>query len=483
MSVELSFTLSSDSPTLLDKADTLVIVGRQGRLLSNQVLALVPDAELWRAMLTDLSPGDEGSTHSTWVRLNTIAKQLVACVLPEPCSRYNSPARPHAISDLVKNVYGKGTTSILLALDEDAHSFAAGCALARTLPVYSRKENGKDREVVVALLGPNGLVDPTRADLAASIIRNVGALVDMPTNELNTTVFVDRARKLAESLGAQITVIEGEALDQAGYGGLWNVGKTAPNPPALVVLSHIPAGASGEPIVWVGKGVVYDTGGLSLKERAHMVGMKCDMGGAAAAFGAFEAAVRSNHKAPVHAILCLAENSIGPEALRPDDVITLYSGKTVEINNTDAEGRLVLGDGVAYAAKHLSPSVIVDLATLTGAQLVATGKRPAAIMSNDEALEARAVAAGKSSGDLTHALPYCPEFFRSEFRSKVADMKNSVKDRMNAQASCAGQFVANHLVDYEGPWLHIDLAGPAFVDERGTGYGVALLMDLFDIGI
>ncbi|MFT7582508.1 MAG: putative aminopeptidase NPEPL1, partial [Myxococcota bacterium] len=198
-----------------------------------------------------------------------------------------------------------------------------------------------------------------------------------------------------------------------------------------------------------------------------------------AVLGAFQAACETNHPSQIDALLCLAENSVGPEATRPDDVLTMYSGKTVEINNTDAEGRLVLADGVAYASKHLDPDVIVDLATLTGAQLVATGKRHAAIVCNDDALEAAAIAAGKQSGDLVHPLPFAPEFFRAEFKSKVADMKNSVKDRMNGQSSCAAQFVAEHLAGYTGPWLHVDLAGPSDAGERGTGYGVALLLELF----
>jgi probable aminopeptidase NPEPL1 len=164
--------------------------------------------------------------------------------------------------------------------------------------------------------------------------------------------------------------------------------------------------------------------------------------------------------------------------------LQLFSGKTVEINNTDAEGRLVLGDGVAHASKMLSPvpDLIVDMATLTGAQLVTTGKRHAAVQSNSADAEARAVAAGMRSGDLTFPILYCPEFHRAEFASKVADMKNSVKDRMNAQASCAGAFVGEHLdAAYEGSWLHVDMAGPATREERGTGYGTGLLLSLADV--
>ncbi len=207
--------------------------------------------------------------------------------------------------------------------------------------------------------------------------------------------------------------------------------------------------------------------------------MKRDMAGAAAVLGAFQAAVRMRLPIQLHAILCLAENSVGPESTRPDDILTMYSGRTVEVNNTDAEGRLVLADGVAYAAREVGPDVIVDLATLTGAQLMATGRRHAGIVSNDEELERAAVESGRASGDLCHALPWAPELFRAEFKSKLADMKNSVKDRMNAQSSCAAWFVASHLKDYEGQWLHVDMAGPASADGVATGYGVSLLLDLF----
>jgi probable aminopeptidase NPEPL1 len=136
---------------------------------------------------------------------------------------------------------------------------------------------------------------------------------------------------------------------------------------------------------------------------------------------------------------------VGPLSTRPDDVQVFYSGKTVEVNNTDAEGRLVLADGCSFASKHLNPKIIIDIATLTGAQGIATGKRHAAIYCNDEWLEDLAVRVGRESGDLTHPLPYCPEFFKPEFASAVADMKNSVKDRSNAQSACAGQFIGNHI--------------------------------------
>merc|ERR1712136_421546 len=152
-----------------------------------------------------------------------------------------------------------------------------------------------------------------------------------------------------------------------GFGGIYGVGKAAVNPPALAVLSYKPKGAT-RTVAWVGKGIVYDTGGLSIKGKTAMPGMKRDCGGAAAILGVFR----------------LAENSVGPLATRPDDIHTLYSGRTVEINNTDAEGRLVLADGVVYAHKDLKADIILDMATLTGGQGVATGKYHAAVLSNQE---------------------------------------------------------------------------------------------------
>ncbi|OQR91539.1 metalloprotease family M17 [Thraustotheca clavata] len=216
-----------------------------------------------------------------------------------------------------------------------------------------------------------------------------------------------------------------------------------------------------------------------------MVGMKADMGGAAGLLGGFQACVLSGavKTQPLHCILCLAENAVGPHATRPDDIHTFYSGKTVEVNDTDAEGRLVLADGVAYAVKHLNPSVLLDMATLTGAQGVTTGEHIGALYANTDNIEAIGVSIGKASGDLVHPVPYVPEFFRGEYKSEVADMKNYMKNPKNAGVSCGGQFIGNHLGDFEneGEWMHLDMAFPAVgSDKRGTGYGVAFVQLLVD---
>jgi len=476
----------TDPEAALDGVGTLVAAGSAERLQAPDVVARLPAAvrSRWSAMVNQADAGDEGATAETWLDGEAPAR-VVACVLPATTSRHNSPARPHVLAKLLARALGgPGDAGVLLALDEAAHGFAAGCAVPRVLPLYDRKVRAggepPERAVRVCLVAPDAPAPDLLDQLAATAegIRTAARLVDMPASELHTDAFVEELGALADAVGATMEVLRGTDLEARGYGGLWNVGRTATHPPALVVLTHAPEGARRS-VVWVGKGIVYDTGGLSLKGKTGMPGMKGDMGGAAAVAGAFAATVRAGFEQRLQAVLCLAENSIGPGAMRPDDVITQASGKTVEVNNTDAEGRLVLGDGVAHAVAHLTPDVIVDLATLTGAQPIATGRRHAGVVTNDERLERLAVAAGRASGDLVHPLPYCPEFHRLEFKSKVADLKNSVKDRSNAQSSCAAQFVAEHLGAYAGPWMHVDMAGPSTDDERGTGYGVALLTQLF----
>jgi probable aminopeptidase NPEPL1 len=219
--------------------------------------------------------------------------------------------------------------------------------------------------------------------------------------------------------------------------------------------------------------------------------MKSDMGGAAAVLGAFRvlaAEVSSRPSGPeglpirLSLVLCIAENAMDAKSYKPDDILRMHSGKTVEINNTDAEGRLLLGDGCSWAARELGADVIIDAATLTGAQLIATGLVHAAVMSNDDGLERTAIAAGRDSGDLVHPLPFAPELYLHEFRSPVADLRNSVANRNNAQSSCAAQFVYAHIADAPHAatrrWCHIDLAGPAFPKERASGYGVALIAEM-----
>ena len=470
---ELAFTAD---PAAIDPLGDVVVIGRKEALRSPPLMAWLRLPEpSWQAMLDRVEAGDSGASTVTWVD----KRRIVVGVLPEPCSRHNPPARTWAIPELARKLDGRADGAVVLALSDPSHAFAACLAVARAFPLFGMASGAPERRRVAVLAwGAQGPVSDPRIGPAMAAVREAARLSDMPTNLLHTDAFVAEARAVAAAVGAQIEVISGADLDAQGFGGLWGVGKAAAHPPALVALTHAPKDAT-RTVAWVGKGIVYDTGGLSLKDRTSMVGMKGDMAGAAAVLSAFKAAVTLGFPHRLVAVLCLAENSVGPDSTRPDDVLVMKSGRTVEVNNTDAEGRLVLGDGVSWTCATHKPDLLVDLATLTGAALMATGKFHAALYCNDEALERATVAAGLRAGEPAHALLYAPELHRKEFRSQVADMKNSVKDRMNAQSSCAGQFIANHLPDPAPAWVHVDMAGPAGDGEgRATGYGVGLLLEL-----
>ncbi len=332
-------------------------------------------------------------------------------------------------------------------------------------------------------VGGGGLRDWDHDQVAKVMaeVRRAARLVDMPPNELTSSAFVEEALAVCRAhpaLSAPV-VITGEELRAQGLGLLHSVGQGSVCPPSLVAVELPADSPGGLTVALVGKGIVFDTGGLQIKTKDGMPGMKGDMGGAAAVLGAMAClAARGGRKHRVIGVLCISENSVSDRATRPDDIIKGHSGKTVEINNTDAEGRLVLADGVSWVTASYKVDVVIDIATLTGAQGIATGQRMAAIMSSDEELESLARRAGLQSGDLTFPIPFCPEFFLPEFDSAVADMKNSVKNRSNAQSSCAGAFIGHHLPEgwlESNKWLHIDCASPAHKGDRATGYGVALL--------
>ncbi len=432
--------------------------------------------------IEDTKPGDSGSAGSTYGPTGA-PRKLVACVLPDSVSRHNSPTRSESILSTFASVGASGKKSAAIVyLDDAAHALAAGVAIARALPLFSAKsgKSGNGRVRIVFVLADGSVV---RADKVVKetvdAVRLSARLVDTHP-EVMTTAQVEReARKACRGVkGVRVTAITGKAkLEAAGLGGILGVGRAAVVPPRLVIMDYKPA-KSTRTIALVGKGIVYDTGGLNIKVGGGMSNMKMDMGGAAAVVGAFVALAKSGCKDRVVALLCLAENAVGPHSYRPDDILTMHSGKTVEINNTDAEGRLVLADGVSWAARKIKADLVIDIATLTGAALISTGRNVSCSISNREGLERLSVTCGRATGDLTHPLLFAPEFFHGEFPSKVADMRNSVKDRMNAQSSAAAQFVYNHIEDTGVPWLHVDIAGPAFRGLRGTGHGVGLLSEL-----
>ena len=478
----LSFAPNASS--LVQGCRALLVVAPASAFASDTFPTLLPAPAqaLLLELARDQKPGDLGAVAATLTGAPE-PRKVYAGVLPDTGSRYNSPARAESVRRVVSgaDLGTTGKAGIVLVLADPAHLLPAVNAVGRAFPVYSSKSTpASTLAVQILAVDPSGRPLAISAEVEATLhaTRTAAGLVDTPPTDLDPEAFAARAREeLADLANVEIKEIVGDALLTERLLGLHAVGRCAVSAPRLFHASYTPPGGGGRHVALVGKGVTYDTGGLSIKISGAMVSMKGDMGGAAAVLGAFKVLASTGCRHRLSLVLCIAENAVGPAAFKPDDILRMHSGKTVEINNTDAEGRLLLADGVSYAARVLGAEVILDAATLTGAQLMSTGLLHAAIISNDEDLEQLVIAAGKASGDLVHPLPFAPEFYRQEFESSVADMCNSVKNRMNAQSACAAQFVYWHIDDVPVRWCHVDLAGPSFPKNRGTGFGVALLSE------
>jgi leucyl aminopeptidase len=302
-------------------------------------------------------------------------------------------------------------------------------------------------------------------------------LVTEPANIIYPEAFVERARAGLEGSGVEIEVLDRAAMEKLGMGALLGVAQGSSREGRLLILKWNGGGA-GQPTAFVGKGVTFDTGGISIKPAAGMEAMKWDMGGAGAVLGALKAIALRKAKANVVGICGLVENMPGGNAQRPGDVVTTLSGQTVEVINTDAEGRLVLSDAVAYVQKNFKPDTIIDLATLTGAIIISLGHEWAGLFSNNEELASELLKAASESGDKLWRMPLAESFDRL-IDSPIADMKN-VGPREGGSITAA-QFI-QRFIESGVRWAHIDMAGKAWADkasstyEKGaTGFGVRLL--------
>ena len=305
--------------------------------------------------------------------------------------------------------------------------------------------------------------------------------VNTPANLLYPESFAGQAADLVKGTPITVEVLDEKALTRGRYGGLLAVGGGSHRPPRLVRLSYRPRGAKTH-LALIGKGITFDTGGLNLKPGDGMYTMKSDMAGAAAVLAATNAIARLGLKISVTAYAALAENMPSGSAYRPSDVITQYGGKTVENGNSDAEGRIVMADALARAAED-EPDLIIDVATLTGACIVALGERTAGLMGNDDELADQILDAAETAGEPFWQLPI-PAEIRPKLDSKVADLRSTSKDRCGG-ASVAAAFLREFIPEGT-PWAHCDIAGPAFHDGApygyiapgGTGFGVRTLIAL-----
>jgi leucyl aminopeptidase len=319
------------------------------------------------------------------------------------------------------------------------------------------------RVVLTDVAGTTGADPVARARVAAEATAWVRDLVNTPPAEKRPVALADRVAEGVAGTGIVVRVLDEVALREGGYGGLLGVGAGSSVPPRLVELRWAPAGARRH-VALVGKGITFDSGGYSLKPTAGMETMKMDMAGAATAAAVVRAAAVLQLPIAVTAVLALAENLVSGDAQRVSDVLRLRDGTTVEVMNTDAEGRLVLGDGIAHAAE-LGPEVIVDIATLTGAIVVSLGDLIGGLFANDDALAAELVAAGTAAGEPLWRLPLGVDEYGSRLEGMVADVRNvtTAKD----PGSIIGALFLHRVVPAGVRWAHLDIAGTAWRSEPG----------------
>jgi len=372
------------------------------------------------------------------------------------------------------------------ALGYDADAAArVGLAAALRSWRYDRyrtklKDNQKPTLDEIVIVGGGQGADQRYRSRWAPVVEGVSLtreLVTEPANIIYPETFVERVRASLDGSGVEVEVLDRAQMAKLGMGALLGVAQGSAREARLMILKWN-GGSNGQPTAFVGKGVTFDTGGISIKPAAGMEAMKWDMGGAGAVAGAMKALGLRKAKANIVGICGLVENMPAGNAQRPGDVVTTMSGQTVEVINTDAEGRLVLSDAVCYVQRNFKPSTVIDLATLTGAILISLGHEWAGLFSNNDELASALLKAGSESGDKLWRMPLAESFDRL-IDSPIADMKN-VGPREGGSITAA-QFI-QRFIENGVKWAHVDMAGKAWADkpsstyEKGaTGFGVRLL--------
>jgi leucyl aminopeptidase len=375
----------------------------------------------------------------------------------------------------------RGIASLALALpvetDDDLLAVLEGAAIGaytysefRAAPPEGAKLPAASISVVGSSENADALVK--KATIVATAMNSVRDLVNAPPSHLFPESFAQAAIELADGVKVKLDVLRESELLAGDFGGIIGVGQGSVHPPRLVKVSYQPKGAKKH-VALVGKGITFDSGGISLKPGASMVGMKYDMTGAATVLAVTLAAAELKLPIRLTAWLCIAENMPSGNAIKPNDILRMKGGKTVEVLNTDAEGRLVLADGIVAASEE-NPDAIIDVATLTGAQLIALGNRYSGVM-GDEELVGQVVATAKRVGETFWPMPL-PAETRAVLSSDVADIANSKPGTTAAGMLVGGMFISEFVGSTgEGenkktiPWAHIDIAGPS--DNKGAGYG------------
>ena len=347
-----------------------------------------------------------------------------------------------------------------------------------------KKADPSPNLVIISQKGKKAQQEAKTAEIIADGALLARNTANLPPNQCNPSTLAKIAKKIAENHKVKCTIISKQELANKGFGGITAVGQGSINKPKLIILEYKGGKSTEKPVVIVGKAVTFDTGGISIKPSENLEEMKFDKCGGCTVLGIIRAASELQLSTNIIGVIPSVENMPGGESYRPGDIIKLYSGKTAEIANTDAEGRLILADAIAYAEKRYKPVVIVDLATLTGACIVALGSNVAGMVSNDKIVAAEVAKASKITSEHVWELPLNQDYM-DMIKSEVADMKNLGIARA-AGTITAAAFLRNAIL-MDTPWVHLDIAGVAWTQpstkyrsynpKGATGFGVRLLMD------
>ncbi len=417
-----------------------------------------------------------------------------------PRTRYSADRARRAAAQVVKGLQGRGARTAAFRLPTFAAEGVAAEVAARAVvdgavlgahefTRYRSTTGGPIEEVAVhlgpELSGEEGTVRKAvteEATIAETVVWT-REIANLPADTTTPERLAEEARGLAKELGLKVTVFDEKALREMHCGGILAVGGGSDHPPRMIVLEYAGGSRRGRTVAIVGKGITFDSGGISIKPAPRMQDMKFDKSGAVAVLGILRAAALLKAAPKVVGVLCCAENLPGGGAYRPGDVVRTFGGKSIEILNTDAEGRVVLADGLGYVTQHYHPDEVIDVATLTGAEVVALGDDTAGLVATDEKLAQGLLAASAATGEPVWRMPLT-DYHRELVRSDVADVRNST------ELTVAGMLTASAFLETfvaPTPWAHLDIAGPAYTTPAtrrwqpayqnvgATGFGVRVV--------
>ena len=497
--------MASLKAALVPTGDVLVLglSGKVGKLSIHPNIAQIPsistDAKKLLAILADL--GATGKADEVIKVSYTGPRLIVFTGFGTTAASYSHETLRRAAGAATRALAGHEQADFALPNTNTAEfsAIAEGIALGSysfTEFLGSSKEDAKAPLANATVISTFGTSNPAkaalkRAEILGEYVRVTRDLVNTPPSHLTPITFTSQMKKIASTVGIKVEILNETQLKAKGYGGITSVGQGSSNPPRLFHLTYSPEKAKKH-LAFVGKGITFDSGGYALKPALGMGDMKSDMSGAAAVVAATFAIAKLKLPIAIDTYACLAENMISGDATRPSDIVTMYGGKTVEVLNPDAEGRMVMADGLVRAvqdgARNGGLDGVIDVATLTGAQGIALGSRTSAVMTNNEEFLAQFLKAAEIAGESFWPMPL-PEELKEALASPSADMVNS-----NPAVKAGGMLIAGlflkEFVPENMPWLHLDIASPALTHEAhgytpvgGTGVAVRSLVSLAELAV